>query len=150
MIHKARLFCSNMVVSLAELRLPLIISFLCGFGTCSLQETQVYGLRLEDVTERVFMRERVIVAPHGTTFKLRLFGSYLSNETWPWVAFAAAGGGSLDPCALEERRNSSAFRLRGAFASEDENSGIIEVQTEAAASKRRIKMQSLCSIISAS
>uniref|UniRef100_A0A672KET1 Metal transporter n=1 Tax=Sinocyclocheilus grahami TaxID=75366 RepID=A0A672KET1_SINGR len=128
-----------MVVSLAELRLPLIISFLCGFGTCSLQETQVYGLRLEDVTEQVFMRERVIVAPHGTTFKLRLFGSYLSNETWPWVAFAADGGGSGDPCALEERRNSSAFRFRGAFASDDENSGIIEVQTEAAASEPESK-----------
>ncbi len=134
MIHKARLFCSNMVVSLAELCLPLIIYFLCGFGTCSLQETRVYGLRLEDVTERVFMRERVILAPHGTTFKLRLFGSYLSNETWPWVAFAAAGDGSLDPCAQEEHRNSSAFRLRGAFAPGDENSGIIEVQTVAAAS----------------
>ncbi|XP_059395996.1 metal transporter CNNM3-like isoform X2 [Carassius carassius] len=135
MIHKARLPCSNMVVSLAELRLPLIISFLCGLGTCSLQEPQVYGLRLEDVTERVFMRERVIVAPHGTTFKLRLFGSYLSNETWPWIAFAADGGGSVDPCRLEELRNSSAFRLRRAFPSDDENSGIIEVQTEAAASK---------------
>ncbi|XP_052423033.1 metal transporter CNNM3 isoform X1 [Carassius gibelio] len=135
MIHKARLPCSNMVVSLAELRLPLIISFLFGLGTCSLQEPQVYGLRLEDVTERVFMRERVIVAPHGTTFKLRLFGSYLSNETWPWVAFAADGGGSVDPCGLEELRNSSAFRLRRAFPSDDENSGIIEVQTESAASK---------------
>uniref|UniRef100_A0A8C1GYU8 Metal transporter n=1 Tax=Cyprinus carpio carpio TaxID=630221 RepID=A0A8C1GYU8_CYPCA len=134
MIHKARLPCSNMVVSLAELRLPLIISFLCGFGTCNLQETQVYGLRLENLNERVYMRERVLVAPHGTTFKLRLFGSYLSNETWPWVAFAAAGGGSGDPCALEERRNSSVFRVRGAFASDDEHSGIIEVQTEAAAS----------------
>uniref|UniRef100_A0A671LTR3 Metal transporter n=1 Tax=Sinocyclocheilus anshuiensis TaxID=1608454 RepID=A0A671LTR3_9TELE len=110
MIHKARLPCSNMVVSLAELRLPLIISFLCGFGTCSLQETHLYGLRLEDLNQRVYMRERVLVAPHGTTFKLRLFGSYLSNETWPWVAFAAVGGCSGDPCALEERRNSSAFR----------------------------------------
>ncbi|XP_050976959.1 metal transporter CNNM3 isoform X1 [Labeo rohita] len=135
MIHKARLPCSNMVVSLAELRLPLIISFLCGFGTCSLQETQVYGLRLEDVTDRVYMRERVVVAPHGTTFKLRLFGSYLSNETWPWVAFAPAGGGSDDPCVFEERRNTSAFRVRGAFESDDENSGIITVQTEPAASE---------------
>ncbi|XP_016302750.1 metal transporter CNNM3-like isoform X2 [Sinocyclocheilus anshuiensis] len=135
MIHKARLPCSNMVVSLAELRLPLIISFLCGFGTCSLQETHLYGLRLEDLNQRVYMRERVLVAPHGTTFKLRLFGSYLSNETWPWVAFAAVGGCSGDPCALEERRNSSAFRVRGAFASDEENSGIIEVQTEAAASE---------------
>ncbi|KAL1266189.1 hypothetical protein QQF64_001864 [Cirrhinus molitorella] len=124
-----------MVVSLAELRLPLIISFLCGFGTCSLQETQVYGLRLEDVNDRVYMRERVVVAPHGTTFKLRLFGSYLSNETWPWVAFAPVGGGSVDPCATEELRNSSAFRVRGAFESEDENSGIITVQTEPAASE---------------
>ncbi|XP_016132723.1 metal transporter CNNM3 isoform X2 [Sinocyclocheilus grahami] len=135
MIHKARLPCSNMVVSLAELRLPLIISFLCGFGTCSLQETHLYGLRLEDLTQLVYMRERVLIAPHGTTFKLRLFGSYLSNETWPWVAFAAVGGGSGDPCALEERRNSSAFRVRGAFALDDGNGGIMEVQTEAAASE---------------
>ncbi|XP_073685276.1 metal transporter CNNM3 isoform X1 [Garra rufa] len=135
MIHKARLPCSNMVVSLAELRLPLIISFLCGFGTCSLQESQVYGLRLEDVDDRVYMRERVVVAPHGTTFKLRLFGSYLSNGTWPWVAFAPVGGGSVDPCAIEGRRNSSAFRVHGAFESDDENNGIITVQTEPAASE---------------
>ncbi|XP_048037120.1 metal transporter CNNM3 isoform X2 [Megalobrama amblycephala] len=139
MIHKARLSYSNMVVSLAELRLPLIISFLCGFGTCSLQEVQVFGLRLENASELVYLRERVIVAPNGTAFKLRLFGSYLSNETWPWVAFAATEGGSGDPCALEERRSSAAFKVHGQFDLDEENSGLLEVQTESAASETENK-----------
>ncbi|XP_067288854.1 metal transporter CNNM3 isoform X2 [Pseudorasbora parva] len=142
MIHKARLPCSNMVVSLAELRLPLIITFLCGFGTCSLQEVQVFGLRLEDASERVYLRERVVVAPHGTTFKLRLFGSYLSNETWPWVAFAAAGGDSVDPCTLEDRRRSAAFKVLGPYGMDEENeenSRLLEVQTEPAASETENK-----------
>ncbi|XP_051539783.1 metal transporter CNNM3-like isoform X1 [Myxocyprinus asiaticus] len=139
MIRKARLPCSNMVVSLAELRLPLIISLLCGFGTCSKEEPQVFGLRLEDASERVYMRERVVVAPHGSTFKLRLFGSYLAKESWPWVAFAAAGGGSDDPCTQEDLRKSAAFRVLGEFGPDEENSGLIEVQTENASSKSENK-----------
>ncbi|XP_051542175.1 metal transporter CNNM3-like isoform X1 [Myxocyprinus asiaticus] len=139
MIHKARLPCSNMVVSLAELRLPLIISLLCGFGTCSPEEPQVFGLRLEDASERVYMRERVIVAPHGSTFKLRLFGSYLVNESWSWVAFAAAGDGSSDPCAQEDLRRAAAFKVLGQYGSDEENNGLIEVRTENASSQSENK-----------
>ncbi|XP_051973426.1 metal transporter CNNM3-like isoform X2 [Xyrauchen texanus] len=139
MIHKARLPCSNMVVSLAELRLPLIISLLCGFGTCSQEETQVFGLRLEDASDRVYMREGVIIAPHGSTFKLRLFGSNLVNESWSWVAFAAAGGGSNDPCAQEELRRAAAFKVFGQFESDGENNGLIEVRTENASSQSENK-----------
>ncbi|KAK7125407.1 hypothetical protein R3I93_020927 [Phoxinus phoxinus] len=139
MIHKARLPCSNMVVSLAELRLPLIISFLCGFGACSLQEVQVFGLRLEDASELVYLRKGVIVAPHGTNFTLRLFGSYLSNETWPWVAFAAHGDGSDDPCALENSRGSSAFQVLGLVKGHEENSRLIEVHAELATSETKNK-----------
>ncbi|XP_055063508.2 metal transporter CNNM3 isoform X1 [Misgurnus anguillicaudatus] len=134
MIHKAKLPYSNMVVSLAELRLPLIISFLCGFGTCSQQEPQVSGLRLEDAGELVYMRKRVIEAPHGSSFKLRLFGSYLSNETWPWVAFAPEGG-TVEPCAQEDLRRSAAFNVSGAFVLDTDNSGLVEVHTVPAASQ---------------
>ncbi|XP_039532955.1 metal transporter CNNM3 isoform X2 [Pimephales promelas] len=139
MIHKARLSCSNMVVSLAELRLPLIISFLCGFGACSLQEVQVFGLRLEDPSELVYRHEGVIVAPNGTNFTLRLFGSYLSNETWPWVAFAAPGDCLADPCATEKCRRSASFQVRGLVEEREENSRLIEVRAELATSETQNK-----------
>ncbi|XP_077099710.1 metal transporter CNNM3 isoform X1 [Siphateles boraxobius] len=139
MIHKARLSCSNMVVSLAKLLLPLILSFLFGFGACSLQEVQVFGLRLEDASELVYLRKGVIVAPNGTNFTLRLFGSYLSNETWPWVAFAAHGDGSVDPCALEKCRRSASFQVRDLLNEHEENSRLIEVHAELATSETNNK-----------
>nr|XP_021326668.1 metal transporter CNNM4 isoform X2 [Danio rerio] len=122
---------SNMVVSLAELRLPVIVSLLCGFGACSVREARVFGLRLEDGGQQVFMRQRTIVAPRNTVFRIRLFGSYLSNDSWPWVAFAAAKAGSVDPCGPEENRKNTAFQVNGGFVSDEENSGFLEVHTEA-------------------
>lgn len=122
---------SNMVVSLAELRLPVIVSLLCGFGACSVREARVFGLRLEDGGQQVFMRQRTIIAPRNTVFRIRLFGSYLSNDSWPWVAFAAAKAGSVDPCGPEENRKNTAFQVNGGFVSDEENSGFLEVHTEA-------------------
>ncbi|TRY92062.1 hypothetical protein DNTS_017519 [Danionella cerebrum] len=136
MIRRPRLPRSNMVVCLAELRLPLIVSVLCGFGACDREESRVFGLRLEeDSGSLVYMRQGLIVAPRGTTFRLRLFGSNLTNESWPWVAFAAAPGvGLVDPCSFEDNRESAAFRIRGGFVSDGENSGTLEVLSEPAAS----------------
>ncbi|XP_062410260.1 metal transporter CNNM3 isoform X2 [Sardina pilchardus] len=127
-----------MVVSSAGLRFLLMILFLCGlgFGASSQQAPQVLGLRLEDPQGRVFMRERIISAPYGSSFKLRLFGTYL-NGTWPWVAFAGAPRGEAgavgdaeDPCEQEKRRNSSAFKVSGGFGLDEVYSGLLTVQAE--------------------
>uniref|UniRef100_A0A8C8FNH2 Metal transporter n=1 Tax=Oncorhynchus tshawytscha TaxID=74940 RepID=A0A8C8FNH2_ONCTS len=102
-----------MVASLADLRFLLMILLLCGRigdGACSQQAPRVLGLRLEDPEGRVYMKERIISAPQGASFKLRLFGSDL-NGTWPWVAFAGARlgeagavGDAADPCGQETRQ----------------------------------------------
>ncbi|XP_056592594.1 metal transporter CNNM3 isoform X1 [Triplophysa dalaica] len=129
-----------MVVSLAELRLPLIVSLLCGFGTCSQKAPQVYALRLEDADDRVHVRKGNIEAPHDSRFKLRLFGSHLSNETWPWVAFAASGDASShDPCQRDDRRASAAFRVRGELVVDRNDSAIVEVHAELVASESESK-----------
>ncbi|XP_012671708.2 metal transporter CNNM3 isoform X3 [Clupea harengus] len=134
--HKTELPNSNMVVSSAGLRFLLMILFLCGFGASSQQAPQVLGLRLENPQDQVFMRERIISAPYGSSFKLRLFGTYL-NGTWPWVAFARAArgeagaiGDAADPCEQEKRRNSSAFKISGKFGPDEPYSGLITVQAE--------------------
>ncbi|XP_030623925.1 metal transporter CNNM3 [Chanos chanos] len=128
---------SNMVVGWADLRFLLLILFLCGFrfAACSQQAPQVLGLRLEDTKDQVFMRGRIISAPYGSSFKVRLFGFYLLNGTWPWVAFAQATEGeagavgeAADPCGQESRRKSAAFQVYGEFGADEENSGVIEVQ----------------------
>lgn len=118
---------------MAELRLPLIVSLLCGFGTCSEREPQLDVLRLEDADERVHVRGGNIDAPLDCGFTLRLFGSHLSNDTWPWLAFAASAAPG-DPCPLDELRASAAFRVRGELVLDRNGSALVEVHTEAAAS----------------
>ncbi|XP_063066049.1 metal transporter CNNM3 isoform X2 [Engraulis encrasicolus] len=127
-----------MVVSSAGLRFLLMILFLCGFGfgASSQQAPHVLGIRLEYPEDQLSMRERIISAPYGSTFKIRLFGTYL-NGTWPWVAFARAArgeagavGDAADPCEQEKRRNSSVFKVSGEFQVDEEYSGLITVQTE--------------------
>uniref|UniRef100_A0A8C7W778 Metal transporter n=1 Tax=Oncorhynchus mykiss TaxID=8022 RepID=A0A8C7W778_ONCMY len=126
-----------MVASLADLRFLLMILLLCGRigdGACSQQAPRVLGLRLEDPEGRVYMKERIISAPQGASFKLRLFGSDL-NGTWPWVAFAGARlgeagavGDAADPCGQETRRDTSAFQVTGEVTADEEYSGLIEVK----------------------
>lgn len=127
---------SNMVASLAGLRFLLMILLLCGirYGACSEEAPQVLGLRLEDPPARVCMNDRIISAPVGATFKLRLFGTDL-NGSWPWVAFAWAAGGAAvgvgdaeDPCLLELRRNQSAFQVTDQFVQDETSSGLITVE----------------------
>ncbi|XP_071371763.1 metal transporter CNNM3-like [Centroberyx affinis] len=126
-----------MVASLAGLRFLLMILLFCGirYGACSQQAPLVLGLRLEDPAGRVCMKERIISAPQGATFKLRLFGSELLNGSWPWVAFAGAApgeagavGDAADPCGQESRRRESAFQVTGEFSADEANSGQITVQ----------------------
>ncbi|XP_065254333.1 metal transporter CNNM3-like isoform X1 [Emys orbicularis] len=52
---------------------------------------RVLGFRLE---EGAWARGGLIRAAPGANFCLRLYGTGLSNRSWPWVAFAPAGG----PC----------------------------------------------------
>lgn len=127
---------SNMVASSAGLRFLLMILLLCGirYGACSEEAPQVLGLRLEDPPGRVCMNDRIIAAPAGATFKVRLFGTDL-NGSWPWVAFAGAAGGAAgavgdtrDPCLEETRRNESAFQVTDKFAQDDRYSGLITVE----------------------
>lgn len=114
-----------------------MILLLCGirYGACSEEAPQVLGLRLEDPPSGVCMKDRIISAPVGATFKLRLFGTDL-NGSWPWVAFAGAAGGAAgavgdtpDPCLEETRRNDSFFQAKD-FAKDERYSGLITVQVQ--------------------
>lgn len=122
-----------MVVGSTELRILLMILSPCwiGFGACSENiSLQVLGLRLEQATEGVYMSDRVLTAARGSTFKLRLFGSYLLNGTWPWVAFAKGVDVEGDACNQETLRNASAFQVRGKLEEGTENEGLVVVQTK--------------------
>ncbi|XP_029940727.1 metal transporter CNNM3 isoform X1 [Salarias fasciatus] len=124
-----------MVASLAGLRFLLMVLLLCGirYGSCGQEATQVLGLRLEDPAGPVCMKDRIISAPEGATFKLRLFVADL-NESWPWVAFSGAPGGAAagvgdapDPCEDESARKESAFRVTGNFVPDEPHSGLLTV-----------------------
>ncbi|GAA6223630.1 metal transporter CNNM3 isoform X2 [Lates japonicus] len=122
-----------MVASLAGLRFLLMILLFCGirYGACSQEAPQVLGLRLEDPAGLVCMKDRIISAPEGATFKLRLFGSDLNESwPWPWVAFAGAAGDASDPCGQESRREESAFQVTGPFSPDEEHGygGLITVE----------------------
>ncbi|XP_036384868.1 metal transporter CNNM3 isoform X2 [Megalops cyprinoides] len=125
-----------MVVSLADLRFLLTILLFCwfGFGACSQQAPEVLGLRIEEPNAKVFMRGRVISAPYGAIFQLRLFCSHLPSADKSWVAFAKAKGvadgvaEAPDPCEKETLRNSSAFQAIKEFEQDEPNSGLITVQ----------------------
>lgn len=134
--HRVSLINFNMVASLAGLRFLLMILLFCGirYGACSEEAPQVLGLRLEDPSDLVCMKGRIISAPVGATFKLRLFGTNL-NGSWPWVAFAGAAGGAAgavgdtpDPCKEKSNRNESAFQVTGEFAKDEDNGGVITVE----------------------
>ncbi|KAK5606621.1 hypothetical protein CRENBAI_017889 [Crenichthys baileyi] len=136
--RRARLSNSNMVASLAGLRFLLMILLLCGirYGACSQEAPQVVGLRLEDPEGLVRMKDRIISAPEGATFKLRLFGANL-NGSWPRVAFAGADegaegaiGDAPDPCEKENSRQDSAFQVTEKVDPDEEYSGLLTVEVK--------------------
>ncbi|XP_075996308.1 metal transporter CNNM3 [Genypterus blacodes] len=125
-----------MVASLAGPRLLLMILLSCGIrdGACSRAAPLVLGLRLETAEGGVCMKDRIISAPEGATFQLRLFGADL-NGSWPWVAFAGAASGeagavgdAADPCGQEERRQAAAFQVTGEFTPDEAYSGLLTVK----------------------
>ncbi|XP_065821973.1 metal transporter CNNM3 isoform X1 [Labrus bergylta] len=147
-----------MVASLAGLRFLLMILLFCGirYGVCSQKAPPVLGLRLEDPAGLVCMKDRIISAPEGATFKLRLFGTDL-NESWPWVAFAGEAGGAAgavgdapDPCEEESNRRESAFQVTGKFTPDEDYSGLIEVRVQrrsvsaGAAGREQTHLHHLC------
>lgn len=121
-----------MVASLAGLRFLLMLLLLSGirFGACSQGAPRVLGLRLEDPAALVCMKDRIISAPEGATFTLRLFGTDL-NGSWPWVAFAGAGGDAPEPCEQDSNRQKSAFQVKGNFSADGESSGLVTVEVSA-------------------
>lgn len=134
--HRARLTNSNMVASLAGLWFLWKILLFCGirYGACSQEAPLVLGLRLENPAGLVCMKDRIISAPEGATFKLRLYGTEL-NGSWPWVAFAGAAGGAAgavgdapDPCGQESSHGQSAFQVTGEFTPDEKYSGLITVE----------------------
>lgn len=121
---------------MAGLRFLLMILLFCGirYGACSEEAPPVLGLRLEDPAGLVCMKDRIISAPEGAKFKLRLFGTDL-NGSWPWVAFAGTAGGAAgavgdapDPCGEESNRHESAFQVTNEFAKDEDYGGLITVE----------------------
>nr|XP_060643173.1 metal transporter CNNM3 [Anolis sagrei ordinatus] len=64
-----------------------------GLQEGSSSHLKVLGFRLE---EGASATGGLVKATPGATFRLRLYGTGLSNRTGPWVAFVATG----DPCAV--------------------------------------------------
>ncbi|KAM4675817.1 metal transporter CNNM4 [Discoglossus pictus] len=86
---------ASTIMAAAALRL-LFVAGLSTTGAASRlgdtgDEAQVVGLRLEEGSG-VSMSGGLIRAQPGSTFRLRLYGSGLRNDTWPWVSIGAPGG----------------------------------------------------------
>ncbi|XP_075714702.1 metal transporter CNNM3 isoform X2 [Rhinoderma darwinii] len=86
-------------------------------------QAQVVGLRLEDGTG-VSMRGGVIRARPGSLFILRLYGSGLRNDTWPWLSIGAPEGQDCTPAA------DSPLHLLNEFVVCNEQSGLVTVQVQ--------------------
>ncbi|KAM3925153.1 metal transporter CNNM3 isoform 2-T2 [Leptodactylus fuscus] len=86
-------------------------------------QAQVLGLRLEDGSG-VSMSGGVIRARPGSVFRLRLYGSGLRNDTWPWLSIGAAGGQGCSP-ALD-----SPLHLLDEFVVCSEHSSLVTVKVQ--------------------
>uniref|UniRef100_A0A3P9L6V6 Metal transporter n=1 Tax=Oryzias latipes TaxID=8090 RepID=A0A3P9L6V6_ORYLA len=124
--HRAVLTHSNMVASLAQ-RFLLMLWF-CGVrrGTCGGEDPHILGLRVEDPTGAVSIKDRIISVPEGASFQLRLFGANL-NGNGTLVAFAAGFGTAEDPCGSDSSRLESAFRVTEEFSQDEVHSGVLTV-----------------------
>ncbi|KAM8973517.1 metal transporter CNNM3 [Pelodytes ibericus] len=109
----------------ATVRLLLV----AGFGVCQSaawlgeagDEARVLGLRLEEGAG-VSMSGGVIRAQPGSSFRLRLYGSGLRNDTWPWIIIGAPGGHS---CSTQ---TDCPLRLVEEFRVCSEHSGLVTLQ----------------------
>ncbi|KAG8574654.1 hypothetical protein GDO81_009262 [Engystomops pustulosus] len=86
-------------------------------------QAQVLGLRLEDGAG-ASMSGGVLRARPGSLFRLRLYGSGLRNDTWPWLSIGAPGGPGCSPAA------GSALQLLNEFVVCSEHSGLVTVKVQ--------------------
>ncbi|XP_068130998.1 metal transporter CNNM3-like isoform X2 [Hyperolius riggenbachi] len=96
-------------------------------------QAQVLGVRLEDGVG-VSMTGGVIRARPGSVFRLRIYGSVLSNVTWPWLSI---GGHSCTPapdCPIE---------LLQEFQVCTEHSGLVTLQVPEAVDQKGV-LYTLC------
>ncbi|XP_069799642.1 metal transporter CNNM3 isoform X1 [Dendropsophus ebraccatus] len=100
-------------------------------------QAQVLGLRLEDGTG-VSMSGGVIRASPGALFRLRLYGSGLRNDTWPWLSIGASEGQGCSP-ALD-----SPLHVLDEFVVCSEHSGLVTVKVQDGVSRGRGLMYPLC------
>lgn len=133
-----------MVGSLAGLRVLLVTSVLWGIrnGAWSLDAPRILGLRLEDPGGSVCMKERIISAPEGATFQLRLFGTNL-NESGTQLAFAAAEGVVSSPDSCEERQD-SAFQVEGQIVQDEQFSWLLTVSVKRGSTSNQPRYYRLC------
>ncbi|KAE8618834.1 hypothetical protein XENTR_v10009522 [Xenopus tropicalis] len=114
---------SNMAVAVVGLLL------LAGFGDTGVAfaledgsvEAQVLGLRLEEGAG-VSMSGGLIRARPGSSFRLRLYGSGLRNDTWPWVSIGSPGSKTCSP------EPDSPLQLLEEFRVCSEHSGLVTVR----------------------
>ncbi|XP_044135167.1 metal transporter CNNM3 isoform X2 [Bufo gargarizans] len=111
----------------AALRLLLVAGFGVTRAASLVDEAggqaQVLGLRLEDGTG-VSMSGGVIRARPGSLFRLRLYGSGLRNDTWPWLSIGAPEGQGCTPAAQ------SPLNLLDDFVVCSEHSGLVTVKVQ--------------------
>ncbi|XP_041444075.1 metal transporter CNNM4-like [Xenopus laevis] len=102
---------------------------LAGFGDTGLASAQVVGgiedrvlgLRLEEGSG-VSMSGGVIRARPGSSFRLRLYGSGLRNDTWPWVSIGSPTNKTCSPGP------DSPLQLLEEFRVCSEHSGLVTVR----------------------
>ncbi|XP_041443687.1 metal transporter CNNM3-like [Xenopus laevis] len=102
---------------------------LAGFGDTGLAsaqdvggiEARVLGLRLEEGSG-VSMSGGVIRARPGSSFRLRLYGSGLRNDTWPWVSIGSPTNKTCSPGP------DSPLQLLEEFRVCSEHSGLVTVR----------------------
>ncbi|KAM4040072.1 metal transporter CNNM3 isoform 2-T2 [Anomaloglossus baeobatrachus] len=100
-------------------------------------QAQVVGLRLEDGSG-VSMSGGVIIARPGSLFRLRLYGSGLRNDTWPWLSIGAPEGQGCAPAAA------SPVHLVEEFVVCGEHSGLVTVRVQDGLRGGRGVLYSLC------
>ncbi|XP_073509794.1 metal transporter CNNM3 isoform X2 [Phyllobates terribilis] len=86
-------------------------------------QAQVVGLRLEDGSG-VSMSGGVIRARPGSLFRLRLYGSGLRNDTWPWLSIGAPEGQGCAPATAAPVHLLEEFVVCG------EHSGLVTVRVQ--------------------
>ncbi|XP_066449197.1 metal transporter CNNM3 isoform X2 [Eleutherodactylus coqui] len=106
-------------------------------GDAGDHQAQVLGLRLENGTG-VSMNGGVIRARPGSLFRLRLYGSGLRNDTWPWLSIGASEGQGCSPAT------DSPVHLLDEFVVCSEHSGLVTVKVQDGVKRGKGLIYPLC------